>query len=291
MKETFVWIATALLLVAGGHLTCSATSSIPTYLNINAHSDDGKHTAKYIRQRVDDIYSCYKNPQYDEYGMRIIERGDLNDTYCSSRYKALYQKAYGMSEGEMILDYDHWTGSQDDNQFTYRVGKIENITDSTATAYVEGKNFGEDYTIALSLYFERGDWYVDDFLSDDETEKDYLEKVFHQLVGDKIVRFYEDYVFYGKDDLTTEEAVVRYCTPRLARKLKDAYEYDGEGYAIWDFRGPQHQAGDSDAHHVDAVTPKGDGLYQVEYTDGGQKLSCTVSVIVEGSKVLFDDIK
>ena len=83
----------------------------------------------------------------------------------------------------------------------------------------------------------------------------------------------------------------KYCSPRLVQKLKDDYEYDGEGYAIWNFRGPQWGPGDSNAHEVDAVSPLGDGKYKVLYYDGDEEFTCTVSVIVEGSTVLFDGIE
>lgn len=140
-------------------------------------ADDGKHTADYIRQRVDAMYACYKNPKYDEGGVRLMQRGNLDSAYCSLRYQALYKEALeAAGDDDIVLDYDHWTNSQDDNNFTYEVGRIDQITDSTAFAEVYGKNYGNDYTIVLGLYFERGDWYVDDFLSPDrkDGEKDYF---------------------------------------------------------------------------------------------------------------------
>ena len=146
-------------------------------------ADDGKHTVDYIRQRVDGMYACYKNPKYDEAGYRLMTRGNLDSAYCSMmtrgnldsaycsmRYKALLSQAEEMAgDDDIVLDYDHWTNSQDDNNFTYEVGRIDQITDSTAFAEIYGKNYGNDYTIVLGLYFERGDWYVDDFLSPDMT--------------------------------------------------------------------------------------------------------------------------
>lgn len=168
MKKAVSFLLITALLWAG---VLAANATAPYSIG------DKKHTAKYIRKRIGEIYRCYENPQYDEYGMRIIERGDLNETFCSTQYKALLQKAYEISEDEMILDYDHWTYSQDDNQFICKPGKVENITDSTAIAYVKAKNFDEEYMIILSLVFERGDWYVDDFLSlDGDSEKAYLER-------------------------------------------------------------------------------------------------------------------
>ena len=46
-------------------------------------ADDGKHTVDYIRQRVDGMYACYKNPKYDESGFRLMTRGNLDSAYCS----------------------------------------------------------------------------------------------------------------------------------------------------------------------------------------------------------------
>ncbi len=140
-------------------------------------ADDGKHTADYIRQRVDAMYACYKNPKYDSTGVRLMKHVNLDSAYCSLRYQALYKEAMeAAGDDDIVLDYDHWTNSQDDNNFTSEVGRIDQITDSTAFAEVYGKNYGNDYTIVLGLYFERGDWYVDDFLSPDrkDGEKDYF---------------------------------------------------------------------------------------------------------------------
>ena len=141
-------------------------------------ADDGKHTEDYIRQRVDAMYACYKNPKYDSTGVRLMQHVNLDSAYCSLRYQALYQKAQkAAGDDDIVLDYDHWTNSQDDTNFTYEIGRIDPITDSTAFAEIYGKNFGNDYTIVLGLYFERGDWYVDDFLSPErkDGEKDYFQ--------------------------------------------------------------------------------------------------------------------
>ena len=110
-------------------------------------------------------------------------------------------------------------------------------------------------------------------------------------VIETIRTFYEDYVFYGKDDLNIEETVEKYCTKELAKKLKDDYEYEGEGYAIWDFRGKDWGPGDSMAKKVDDIKSLGGGNYRVEYRDGDQKMSCVVTVVVKDGKILFDDVE
>ena len=140
-----------------------------------------KHTEDYLRGRVDSFYSVYKNPKYEKNGMRIYNGKFVNcdSAYCSKGYKELMAKAEAIAKEneEPLLDYDHWTSSQDDNNFTCEIGKISNMTDSTAIVKIKAKNAGKPYVITLSMRFERNDWYVDDFISDDGTgEKTYFKE-------------------------------------------------------------------------------------------------------------------
>ena len=103
----------------------------------------------------------------------------------------------------------------------------------------------------------------------------------------KIQEFYKDYVFGRKD--VTEEVIAKYCTQKLAKKLADDYEYEGGGYAIWDFRSGA-QDGDSDVQKVNNVEPLGEGKYKVNYNDMGIKGACTITVIIKDDNILFDEI-
>ena len=177
-------MAVVLMMSACGGKTgksASNTDSVPADSVVMQEASIDKHTEDYLRERVDSFYSVYKNPKYEKSGHRIYNGKFVNrdSAYCSKSYKELLAKAEEIAEEneEPLLDYDHCTNSQDDNNFTYEVGRIDQITDSTAFAEVYGKNYGNDYTIVLGLYFERGDWYVDDFLSPDrkDGEKDYFQ--------------------------------------------------------------------------------------------------------------------
>lgn len=123
-----------------------------------------KHNEAYLRQRVDTIY-----------------RGKVDSrdaTYCSTRYYKLLTAALNVAEDNeaLLLDCDHWTNSQDDNDFSYQIEKISDMTDSSAVVRLKAKNFGKRYPIILNMRFERGDWFVDDFISDEGTsEKEYFE--------------------------------------------------------------------------------------------------------------------
>ena len=134
-----------------------------------------KHAEAYILERMDAIYSRYK----DENGVK--RNVDYDGLFCSARYKKLYKKASDICDknDDILLDYDHWTCSQDDGDFKVKSIKVQNITESTALAIVEATNYGSKTTIRLKLLFEKDDWYVDDFLTGDgaEGEKAMFQKV------------------------------------------------------------------------------------------------------------------
>lgn len=101
-------------------------------------------------------------------------------------------------------------------------------------------------------------------------------------VVEKIQEFYKKYVF-GRDEMT-DEVANKYCTKKLAKKLADDYEYEGGGYAVWDFRSGGQDSDESKVLNVEAL---GNGKYKV-VMDGN--ISRTISVIKEGENIFFDDI-
>ena len=104
---------------------------------------------------------------------------------------------------------------------------------------------------------------------------------------EKIQEFYKNYVFGDKE--ATDDVINKYCTKKLAKKLADDYEYEGGGYAVWDFRSGA-QDGDSDVQKVNNVEALGEGKFKVSYNDMGTKGSCIISVVVDGNNILFDEI-
>jgi len=107
------------------------------------------------------------------------------------------------------------------------------------------------------------------------------------LVYEKIAEFYTDYVFGAKE--VTDKVIRRYCTEKLVKKLKDAYDYDGEGYAIWEFRSDAQDGNEKST--VDSYEALGDGKYKVYYNDMGTRGSCIITVVTDGNNILFDEIE
>ena len=81
-------------------------------------------------------------------------------------------------------------------------------------------------------------------------------------------RYYEDDGFIAK-----------YCTEKLKKKLKEAYEYDGEdGYATWKFRSDA-QDGPSDEYKLTKFVPYGNGWYKYDFIDMGVRGSHRIKFI------------
>lgn len=188
MKKEILIAAAAIALAACGTSkkteTSASKATVPASVKTKAVSKARKHTAEYIQQRIAAIYRCYDNPQYDETGTRLMApRANLDSIYCSTRYKALMKDALDLEdEDDILLDYDHWTNSQDDTDFTCKTVTISNLTDSTAIAKVNEENIGSSYAVILALRFERNDWFVDDFITeeDGDSEKEYFKRYIEQ---------------------------------------------------------------------------------------------------------------
>ncbi len=193
MKKAFVMAVAFVLMTACGSKTkqdTSATDSLTTDTLLTdsiAKSVVDKHSETYIRQRIESIYQCYRDSQFDESGVRVMEpHDDFDKKYCTISYLALMNKAIRMAgDDDIVLDKDHWTNSQDDNDFTYIDVRISDVTETTAYAEVVATNFGKTYAICLALLFERDDWYVDDFFTPNEdtgeleSEKEYFTTIVH----------------------------------------------------------------------------------------------------------------
>ncbi len=113
-------------------------------------------------------------------------------------------------------------------------------------------------------------------------------KMIDEQASDKIREFYRSFVF-GSSTLD-DENVKEYCTEKLAKKLRDDYEYEDGGYAISDFRSDA-QDGDSDAELLTDVEKLGNGKFKASLIDRGESLSVILTVVVEGGKILIDEVE
>ena len=107
---------------------------------------------------------------------------------------------------------------------------------------------------------------VDEGISD--SLKAELERAGIEDLDGAIEAFFEE-VFNGRYYEDGNGFYTKFCTEKLQKKLKEAYEYDGEeGYATWKFRSDA-QDGPSDEYKLTKFTPEGNGWYKYEFIDMG----------------------
>ena len=115
--------------------------------------------------------------------------------FMSKEYNRLQDKAMEIAERieDLVIDADHWVQGQEWTYPTMAVGKIENITATTATAHVTitkhiPDNEESQTQLILPLVFERNDWYIDNM-------QQYYEG---ELLDEKA--WYQEYVTTHKND-------------------------------------------------------------------------------------------
>ena len=153
-----------------------------------ASASDDKHTTEYITQRLNDIFT----EAFNEKNHDLLA---LDHKFMSQEYNRLQDKAMEIADRieDLVIDADHWVQGQEWTYPTMAVAKIENITETTATAHVTitthmPGNDEHQTQLILPLVFERNDWYIDNM-------QQYYEG---ELLDEKA--WYQEYVTTHKND-------------------------------------------------------------------------------------------
>lgn len=85
-----------------------------------------------------------------------------------------------------------------------------------------------------------------------------------------------------------ENYLRNHCTDKMLSKLTDDYEYDGFGYAIWDFRTGM-QDGDGPSKMV-SIKSLGDNWYRYDFLDMGFKGAKKVHFVYENGDLMLDKL-
>lgn len=157
---------------------------------------------------------------------------------------------------------------------------------------IEGTLNGEDlddaacraYTEALpeAKELEAGEWNILDLTDYDRVPAHKNSAKDDQAIMDFIREMYNSSLYV--EDAFLEE----HCTPRMLQQLRDDYEYEGEGYANWDFRSESND-GFSDENGIISIE-KIDGRYYYEANDAGYIFRNILSAFIQDGIVMFDGI-
>ena len=113
---------------------------------------------------------------------------------------------------------------------------------------------------------------------------------FDAKVFEKIQSFYDKHIF--GNEFPNDSVIAQYCTKALAKELRDAYDKefsDGGGYAVWKFRSGAQDG--EDIQEIEKIEALGDNKYFVHYNDLGNKGTRTITIVVDGEKILFDKLQ
>lgn len=162
------------------------------------------------------------------------------------------------------------------------------VYDDIDGASLNGEEIGQDearaYMEALpeSKELVPGEWNILDLTDYDRVPAHENSAKDDKLIMDFITEMYNNSLY------TDSEFLEEHCTPRMLQQLRDDYEYDGEGYANWDFRSESND-GFSDENGIIKIEKK-DGRYYYEANDAGYIFQNILSAFVQDGKVMFDGI-
>lgn len=160
-------------------------------------------------------------------------------------------------------------------------GEVENAT-------LNGEDIDADkaktYREALpeSKELEIGEWNLLDLTDYDRVPAHKNSAKDDQAIMDFIKEMYNSSLYV--EDAFLEE----HCTPRMLQQLRDDYDYEGEGYANWDFRSESND-GFSDGNGIISIE-KIDGRYYYEANDAGYIFRNILSAFIQDGIVMFDGI-
>lgn len=156
-----------------------------------------------IEDRVKAIFAAVAEA-YPEIHDITPSNDQLDDAYCSSEWNTLVQMVNSKDAENMgregFFDADYWIMGQDWGKITISDVKIDVMDNAHASAFFILHNIGNQTKVQLELLFERGEWYINNFI--DETHKMDWKKSMMQYIEKK-----------SKQEKSAEDGIIEYEIP------------------------------------------------------------------------------
>lgn len=147
-----------------------------TAADTTAVADNQEQTAEARLQAIyDDVFGWYAKAEKDPSVMQKMP--DFDDQYTSAGYKDALRKVKAVDKqaeanGEIgFFDSDHWIQGQDFQDLKMTVAGIVAEGKDKCKADVDITNCGATKRIVVVLVKEQGQWMIDDFVADGQSEK------------------------------------------------------------------------------------------------------------------------
>lgn len=310
MKKVFIYAALLAMTACGGNTNKAAQavqdSAAPTAeqfaemqeLYENADDDHGWQPLckwQYVDLDGDGLDEVWMRDKAEEYGAmfsladgKVSLIGVETDRFGAYTLEQKDGKGY-FCKGGPAGGPSYYTEivTVKDSRVVERYNQLQ-VYDDIDGASLNEKEISADearaYTKALpeSKELTPGEWNILDLTEYDRVPAHKNSAKDDKLIMDFITEMYNNSLYTDNDFL--EE----HCTERMLQQLRDDYEYDGEGYANWDFRSMSND-GFSDENAVLNIEKK-DGRYYYEANDAGYIFRNILSAFVQDGKVMFDGI-
>lgn len=225
--------------------------------------------------QITESYACYP---LKSGGYLVLKNVEQTDNYGVDVFKYENGKLEEYKQNPFESDlFEKKTDKQYDRDHDYFPGFFSHFFDDgfvlqSEKQYIYFKWNGEKFVVIAS---------TSNHYSDVDKINEKREQIIKEL--------YTKYVF--GDEEPDEENLKKYCTDKMIKYLRDHYDYEGEGIAIWCFRG-NCQTEILQAKITD-IRILGGGFLRINYVNGSQgkdEFFCDVCAVVENDKVLIDSI-
>ena len=210
----------------------------------------------------------------DRFGAYTLEQKDGKGFFCkggSAGGPSFYTEIVTVKDSRVVERFNQLQVYEDIDEASLN---DKNLSADEARAYMEA--------LPESKELEPGEWHLLDL-----TKYDRVPAHENSAKDDKIIKGFITEM-YNNGPYNEYDFLEEHCTPRMLQQLRDDYEYDGEGYAIWDFRSMSND-GIDDENCVLSID-KIDGRYYYEAKDSGFIFRNILSAFVQDGKVMLDGI-
>ncbi len=132
-------------------------------------------TAADVKTRVETIYKdvcdAYNSANQMEFGegMKMLQDKKFDEAFCSEAWNKklaeVVEKDNQHPDEMGFFDYDYWVMGQDFENLAVTDVKVVSFENDKAVVSLNLHNMGNTNPIKLKMVYERGDWFIDDFIT------------------------------------------------------------------------------------------------------------------------------
>ena len=126
-----------------------------------AKNQNEKVAKKRVEEIYADVFGVY-NKANEAQSMEPLNARSFEQDYCSQDWNNLV--AAVLAKNENYFEADYWIMGQDWDNVGIKDVKVSKVSDTVCTATFNIINFGTAHPACLTLVYERGNWFIDNFI-------------------------------------------------------------------------------------------------------------------------------